>query len=45
MLSAAGVALAAYSVPFASYVALAFFLLGLTAIVQGLRMALRRPPA
>jgi hypothetical protein len=42
MMSAAGAALAIYSFPFASYVAIAFFLLGTTGIVLGLRLALRR---
>ena len=37
-----GAAVMTYSFPFASYVALEVFLLGVAIVVTGLRMALRR---
>ena len=45
IISVAGAGLTVYSFPFASYVALASFLLGMTFVVLGLRMALRLVPA
>ncbi len=37
----AGLALAAYSVPFVTWVAFAFFLLGLAVVVVGIRLVVR----
>jgi hypothetical protein len=44
LLAVAGLALAAYSFPFVTFVAFGFFLLGLAGVILGLRLARSQHP-